>query len=91
MEGQTTFLQVADTDSEGESLHLTHVLTSFLPLEKAIERFYSKSLETYRYAYTAGHYGEEAHLWEFSHHEAYHPTKTSLPALVILRYRKQDK
>lgn len=84
---ETVFLQVAVADSNGDSLHLTHVLTSFLSLQKAIERFYNKSLDTYRYSYTAGHYGEIDHLWEFSHHEAYQPIDSSLPAVVILRYR----
>lgn len=87
MANETTFLQVASVDSEGESLHLTHVLTAMLPLNDAIARFYEKNLETYRYTFTSGHYGEESHIWEFSHHEAYEPVDPSLPALVILRYR----
>lgn len=84
---QTIFLQVACVDSDGDSLHLCHVSTAFSPLDEAIDRFYKKSLDTYRYTYTAGHYGEEAYLWEFSHHEAYQPVEPSLPALVLLRYK----
>ena len=37
--------------------------------------------------YTAGHHGEPAHEWTFSHHEIYDPRDPQLPTIVILRYR----
>lgn len=88
---QTIFLQVACIDSDGDPLHLCHISTAFSALDEAIECFYRESLETYRYTYTAGHYGEAEHLWEFSHHEAYQPVEPSLPAMVILRYRPMNQ
>jgi hypothetical protein len=72
---------------EGKSLHLSHVLTSFLYEEEAIENFYTNHLEDYKETYTAGHYGDPNYKWIFSHHEIYSPMDLQLPSMVILRYR----
>ncbi|MCM0591698.1 MAG: hypothetical protein KA716_16345 [Gloeotrichia echinulata DEX184] len=75
---------------EGKPLHLSHVLTSFLPIDDAIANFYSNHLDDYRETYAAGHYGEPGCEWVFSHHEVYVPQDPQMPTMVILRYRPQN-
>jgi hypothetical protein len=75
---------------EGKSLHLSHVLTSFLSVDEAIANFYLLHLDDYKETYTAGHYGEAEHEWEFSHHEIYEPQNLALPTMVVLCYRPSN-
>lgn len=62
-----------------------------MPLNQALDEFIKNQLQVggrdYHATYTAFHYGEDTHLWLYSHYEGYEPTQPSAPALVILRYR----
>lgn len=86
----TVFVELPCADCEAEPLSGE---VAFFPvlLEEALSEFFANGLcigkRDYRTTYTAFHYGEAEHLWEFSHHEAYEPVEPSLPAMVILRYR----
>jgi hypothetical protein len=88
---KTLFYALPALDSdEGEPLHLTHVSTSFMPVQEAVKSFYTRSWQRYQQNYTAGHYGDPDYEWVLSHHEIYEPADKSLPSIVILRYRLRN-
>lgn len=86
----TVFVELPCADCEAEPLSGE---VAFFPvtLEEALNEFLSKNLcvgeRDYHTTYTAFHYGEDQHLWEYSHYESYQPAEPTLPAMVILRYR----
>lgn len=86
----TVFVELPCADCESEPLN-GEVAFFPLSLDQALKEFVESQLcvggRDYHATYTAFHYGEEAYLWKFSHYEAYQPIDSSLPAVVILRYR----
>jgi hypothetical protein len=90
---KTVFYQAVIEDCKAETLDMagmTIISTDQNP-QQAAEELFRKKLKSgkrdYSVTYTAGHYGEELHAWDFSHYEIYEPQDPTLPSLVMLRYK----
>ncbi|NDJ21233.1 hypothetical protein GS682_06185 [Nostoc sp. B(2019)] len=87
----THFVELPCNDCEAAPLSGI-VLTMPLPMDEAIKRFNRGNVckRDFSYTYTAGCYGDENQIWDYSHHETYEPTDPTLPSMVILRYRPRN-
>ncbi|WP_017655227.1 hypothetical protein [Fortiea contorta] len=89
----TVFVELPCADCEAEALSGE---VAFLPtlMEEALQKFITNQLHigtrNYKTTYTASHYGDENQIWDYSHYETYEPTDSSLPSMIILRYRPRN-
>ncbi|MBW4643078.1 MAG: hypothetical protein KME23_08805 [Goleter apudmare HA4340-LM2] len=90
----THFVQMPciDTDSQA-NLHNGVILICPLSTQQSIEKYLKTERHIAHYelatTYTVGYEGQEDHIWDFSHYEAYEPANTKLPSLIVLRYRRR--
>lgn len=97
MSYETVFYQAVVTDCEAAPLDMAGmaIMVRFEPAKQAVDILIKNKLKCgscdYSIAYTAGHYGEEDYIWDFSHHEIYEPVDKSLPSMVILRYKPRNE
>lgn len=90
---RTVFYLAVVDDCEADTLHLAGMvaIASESEVDVAIQDLLKRNMVygdcDYSVAYTAGHFGEANHEWEFSHYEIYEARDITLPTMVILRYR----
>ncbi|MEA5617513.1 hypothetical protein VB711_06630 [Cronbergia sp. UHCC 0137] len=92
----THFVEMACNDCEEiPPLNGGVVLTMPISMNQAVEKFLETGMcwgnGDFKHTYTAGCYGNENQIWDFSHYETYEPTNSNLPSMVILRYRPRNQ
>jgi hypothetical protein len=89
---ETIFIQLPIHDCEAAPLNgIFFADCSSKSPQEALEKFLKNDAQvgntSYKIVYTAGHYGEDEHLWDLSHCEIYDPHNVSQPPMVIVYYR----